>query len=53
VRKIKNNPATYKTRTRLVLKDGAPPKSDRVKTRSRVSFIRNGKFDERGYVKIG
>ena len=51
--KIKNNPGTYKTRTRLVLKDGAPPKGDPAKKRSRASFIRRGKFDERGYVKVG
>ena len=51
--KIKNNPATYKTRTRLVLKEGAQPKVDVAKKRARVSFIRNRKFDERGYVKVG
>lgn len=51
--KIKNNPATYKTRTRLVMKEGAQPKIDLAKKRSRLSFIRNGKFDERGYIKVG
>lgn len=53
MRKINNNPATYKTRTRLVLKEGEQPKGNVVRKRSRVSFIRNGEFDERGYVKVG
>ena len=51
--KIKNDPGTYKTRTRLVLKDGASPKGNPAKKRARASFIRKGKFAERGYVKVG
>ena len=53
MRTIKNNPATYKTRTRLVLKEGSLPKANKAKQRSRARFIRNGSFDERGYVKVG
>lgn len=50
--KIKNNPAKYKTRTRLVLKEVALAKQSVGKLRARARFIRDAKFDERGYVKV-